>query len=135
MIAFVPAPGWTILHPATEPRTVFAVTAPHARSQRPFEAFTSLARLRRGGALIWADAWRPNPQVGSLPRARLPLRLRDFRIDHGWEGQPAANVQQRLRWVNVAGWNLEVRVYFGTQHPSRALLAKTQAEIDRLRLP
>ena len=135
MIAFPPAPGWTLLHPSTEPRTVLAVTAPDARSQQPFLAFTSLRRLRRGGVLIWADASRPDARVGPFPRARLPLRLRDFRVDHGWEGQPVPNVQQRLRWVNVAGWNLEVRVYFGTQHPGRALLAKTQAEIDRLRLP
>ena len=135
MIAFAPAAGWTILHPSTEPRTVLAVTAPDARSQEPFAAFTSLRRLRRDGVLIWADASRPDARVGPFPRARLPLRLRDFRVDHGWEGQPAPNVQQRLRWVEVAGWNLEVRVYFGTQHPGRALLAKTQAEIDRLRLP
>lgn len=135
MIAFPPAPGWTLLHPSTEPRTVLAVTAPDARSQQPFLAFTSLRRLRRGGVLIWADASRPDARVGPFPRARLPLRLRDFRVDHGWEGQPVPNVQQRLRWVNVAGWNLEVRVYFGTQYPSRALLARTQTEIDRLRLP
>jgi len=135
VIAFPPAPGWTLLHPSTEPRTVLAVTAPDARSQQPFLAFTSLRRLRRGGVLIWADASRPDARVGPFPRARLPLRLRDFRVDHGWEGQPVPNVQQRLRWVNVAGWNLEVRVYFGTQHPSRAVLARTQTEIDRLRLP
>jgi hypothetical protein len=67
--------------------------------------------------------------------SRWPLRLSSFRVDHGWEGQPAANVQQRLRWVVVHGWHLDVRVYFGTQHPSKRLLAKAQAELDRLRLP
>lgn len=134
MIAFPPAPGWTVLRPSSEPRTVFAVTSRDARTQQQFAAFASLKRLRRDGVLIWADASRPDARVGPFPRARLPLRLRDFRVDHGWEGQPAPNVQQRLRWVNVAGWNLEVRVYFGTQHPSRALLAKTQAEIAGIRL-
>jgi hypothetical protein len=64
-----------------------------------------------------------------------PLHLSSFRVDHGWEGQPATKVQQRLRWAVVDGWHLDVRVYFGTQHPSKALFAKAQAELDRLRLP
>ena len=68
-------------------------------------------------------------------KARWPLHLSSFRVDHGWEGQPAANVQQRLHWAVVDGWHLDVRVYFGTQHPSKALLTKTRAELDRLRLP
>ena len=68
-------------------------------------------------------------------RARFPLRLSSFRVDHGWENQPAANIQQRLRAVTVGGWDLDVRVYFATQHPDRKLLAEAQAELDRLRLP
>ena len=52
-----------------------------------------------------------------------------------WEGQPVANIQQRLRWGSVAGWHLDVRVYFGTQHPSRDLVAMILAELNRLRLP
>lgn len=57
------------------------------------------------------------------------------RVDRGWEGQPARNVQQRLRWAWVRGWWLDVRVYFGTQQPGRKLLRAAQAELDRLRLP
>jgi hypothetical protein len=37
--------------------------------------------------------------------------------------------------VTVGGWNLDVRVYFGTQHPSKPLLASVQAELNRLTLP
>ncbi|HMI98487.1 MAG TPA: hypothetical protein VK488_01500 [Gaiellaceae bacterium] len=58
-----------------------------------------------------------------------------FRLDRGWEGQPATNIQQRLRWVAVGGWNLDVRVYFATQHPDEALLRQAQAELDRLVFP
>jgi hypothetical protein len=68
-------------------------------------------------------------------RARFPLRLSSFRVDHGWENQPAANIQQRLGAVTAGGWDLDVRVYFATQHPDRKLLAEAQAELDRLRLP
>lgn len=73
--------------------------------------------------------------TATFTRARWPLHLRSFRIDHGWEGQPAGNVQQRLRWAAVGGWQIDVRVYFGTQHPSKRLLGFVQAELNRLRLP
>ena len=33
------------------------------------------------------------------------------------------------------GWSLDVRVYFGTQHPGASLLAAVQAELSRLTLP
>jgi hypothetical protein len=71
----------------------------------------------------------------TFTQAGWPLHLRSFRVDHGWEGQPAANVQQRLRWAAVGGWQIDVRVYFGTQHPSKRLLRFVQAELNRLRLP
>ncbi|MHB8469943.1 MAG: hypothetical protein ACYDCH_09340 [Gaiellaceae bacterium] len=59
----------------------------------------------------------------------------DFRLDHGWEGQPLPRIQQRLLWIDAGGWRLDVRVYFGTQHPSKRLLAAVQAELNRLTLP
>lgn len=64
-----------------------------------------------------------------------PPRLSAFRVDHGWEGQPAANVQQRLKWGVINGWDMDVRVYFGTEHPNKQLLRKAQAQLDRLILP
>jgi uncharacterized protein YchJ len=47
----------------------------------------------------------------------------------------ARRPQQRLRAVRVKGWQLDVRVYFATQHPSKKLLAQAQAELDQLLLP
>lgn len=100
-----------------------------------FNFFVGLRQLSRSGIVIWAStSWRGGA-TRVFTTSRWPLRLSSFRVDHGWEGQPAANVQQRLRWVVVHGWHLDVRVYFGTQHPSKRLLARAQAEIDRLRLP
>jgi len=64
-----------------------------------------------------------------------PLRLSTFRVDHGWEGQPAANVQQRPKWGVVNRWDIDVRVYFATQHPDKQLLRKAQAQLNRLVLP
>ena len=68
-------------------------------------------------------------------RASWPLRLSTFRVYRGWEGQPAANVQQRVRDAAVGGWHLDVRVYFATQHPDKELLKEAQAQLNRLRLP
>ena len=64
-----------------------------------------------------------------------PPRLSSLRVHRGGEGQPAPNVQQRLRFGSVRGWDLDVRVYFGTQHPGRRLLGLAGAELRRLRLP
>jgi hypothetical protein len=116
---------------------VIAVTTDDVAVLRPFAPFVGFKRLRPRGIIIWATTigrvtTSPFP---ALPRVSWPLRLSAFRIDRGWEGQPAANIQQRLRAVSVHGWNLEVRVYFATQHPDRKLLAETQAQIERLLPP
>jgi hypothetical protein len=42
---------------------------------------------------------------------------------------------RRLRWASIAGWHLDARVYFGAQHPTKATLAKAQAELNRLMVP
>ena len=114
-----------------------AVTAPDAAAVSPFTVFASLKRLSPGGILIWATTLGQGhgARASSFPHARWPLRLSAFRVDHGWECQPAANVEQRLRWVAVGRWQLDVRVYFATQHPSKQLVADAQAELDRLLLP
>ena len=111
-----------------------AVTARDGAVLHPFAPFLGFRRLRPRGIIIWATTigrvtTSPFP---AFPRATWPLRLSTFRLDRGWEGQPAPNVQQRLRVVSVNGWNLEVRIYFATQHPDKKLLVKTQAQLDRL---
>jgi hypothetical protein len=139
--SFRPALGWWIL--STGPTSTDGQVAPEvwAASDRGthqealFNLFVGLKRLSSSGIVIWAtDAGRGGP-TRVFTKTRWPLNLGSFRLDQSWEGQPAANVQQRLRWASVAGWHLDVRVYFGTQHPSKATLAKAQAELNRLTLP
>src|SRR6185312_14965641 len=68
------------------------------------------------------------------PRRRsLPYALAAFRHDHGWEGQAAPNVPQYVLFTSLEGHLLDVRVFFGTQHPSRPLARRAQAELDSLR--
>ena len=112
---------------------VVAVTSRDVAAVRPFAAFTSLKRLSARGILVWAMViGRDRPTFSPM---HWPPRLSSFRVDHGWEGQPAANLQQRLKWGVIDGWDMDVRVYFATQHPDRQLLEKAQAELDRLVLP
>jgi hypothetical protein len=139
LAAIAPAHGWTLLRPGPSQRDipkrmVIAVTTPDAASQRPFAIFTSLTRLRPSGILIWAWTFPRGSSTHPFPRVSWPLRLSSFRLDRGWEGQPAPNIQQRLLGADVGGWTLDVRVYFATQRPSRALVAKAQAELDRISL-
>lgn len=112
---------------------IVAVTARDIAAAHPFEVFTSLKRLSPDGILIWAmTIGRNRPTFAHM---QWPPRLSTFRVDHGWEGQPASNVQQRLKWGVIHGWDMDVRVYFGTQHPSKQLLREAQQQLNRLLLP
>jgi hypothetical protein len=116
--------------------SVWAITArSNPAALAPFDFPQNLLHLSRDAVFLWATtASRGGPNY-AFKRATWPLRLTSFRVAHAWEGQPAANVQQRVNTVAVAGWRLDVRVYFATQHPSRRLLRIAQRELDRLLLP
>ena len=110
-----------------------SVTAGDVSAARPYVAFTSLRRLSRRGILVWATALGRGK--AGFAEMTWPPRLSAFRVDQGWEGQPAPNVQQRVLWGVVNGFDMDVRVYFGTQHPDRELLRMAQAQLARLVLP
>ena len=115
---------------------VVAVTARDAAAMQPFIPFTGFKRLSRRGIIVWATTLgRARESSSSFAPLSWPPRLATFRLDHGWEGQPAPNIQQRLTWGSFSGWNFDVRVYFATQHPDRMLVRDAQAELRRLLLP
>ena len=104
------------------------------RPHLPLSIFGGLRALAPTAALIWAST----ASRGHYDHFRYdawPPRLSHFRRDHFWKGQPEARIQQRLLWFTSDGWSIDVRVYFGTQHPSRALIASVQTELNRLTLP
>ena len=140
--SFVSSPGWvsvttgTSNAPGWDPPSVWALTArSNLAALAPFDFPNNLLRLSRDAIFIWAANDGRGKLTTVFPASAWPLDLAGFRLDHQWEGQPAANVQQRLDWVDVRGWHLDVRVYFATQHPSAALLRDAQRELDRLVLP
>ena len=135
LATFDPAPGWLAVRAgADNPSLVVAVTARDAAAVHPVELFGSFAKLSRTGILVWADT--AGRGLGGFPRVSAwPPRLAAFRVEHGWEGQPAPNIEQRV-WVgSVRGWDMDVRVFFATQRPGSTLEARAQAELHRLRLP
>jgi hypothetical protein len=145
--SFRPSAAWLSLTTGTSNpplwEGVWAITAPLPRLGResdlaalaPFDFPQNLRHLSRDAIYMSAQTEKRAASSGEAQSAKWPLRLSRFRVDRQWEGQPASNVQQRLRFVAVRGWLLDVRVYFGTQHPSKRLLHKAQAELDRLLLP
>ena len=130
----------TVTTGPTNPRKiapqVWAITTDsNVGALAPFGLFNGMVRMSRHGIIVWASTrgqGRPTKVFRPHP---WPPRLRDFRVDGTWEGQPIRRVQHRLLWTWVEGWWLEVRVFFGSQRPRPGLLARAQAELDRLMLP
>lgn len=135
LASFRPAHGWIVVQAgADNPSLVVAVTTPDAAAVHPVALFESFKKLSPRGILIWADT-AGRRRKGFPPAKTWPPKLTNFRIDHGWEGQPAPNIQQRT-WVRaVHGWDLDIRVFFATQQPSATLKTRAQAELRQLHLP
>jgi len=136
--SFRPAVGWWTLSTgptATIAPEVWAASDRGTDQEALFNLFVGLKLLSSRGIVIWASDMGKGAPTSVFTKTGWPLNLGSFRLDESWKGQPAANVQQRVRWASIAGWRLDVRVYFGTQHPTKATLAKAQAELNRLTLP
>ena len=115
---------------------VWAITArSNTGALVPFDVFNGLKKLGATATLIWASTEGTGGPTNTFKPVAWPPRLPDFRVDRSWEGQPLHRIQQRLLWIATGGWRLDVRVYFGTQHPSKRLLAAAQAELNRLSPP
>ena len=136
-----PSRGWISetsgrTDPATARPQLFIVTKKPSdpRPQLPLSIFNGLRELAPSAALIWASTVSRG-HFDHFEQESWPPRLARFSIQRAWEGQPEARIQQRLLPLSAGGWSLDLRVYFGTQHPKRALLAAVQAELDRMALP
>lgn len=128
-LGFLPAKGWTVVQsePAGAAGSARAVAAnvPLAPSNRAgAEPVATLQTLPSTGVIVVATlATRGDPAADALfPLRRLPLHLADAEI-----GTPT---QYRLR-AGVGGYNVDARVFFGSQ-PSPELLEEADAQIERL---
>jgi hypothetical protein len=133
---FSSASGWNSLSEVgsgcpTGGATASTGTIRDAPSDFPGE---TIRQLPTTDTLVWVCSTEGGGPA-EFPPAALPLQLSDARVDEGWEGQPNVDVPQYLLWRRVGRYDLDVRVFFGSQHPTAGRLAEAQAELDRLRLP
>lgn len=73
----------------------------------------------------------PEPDA-TFPAATLPLQLADADVALDYEGQQDPSVPEYLLRATAGGYAMEVRTYFGTPQPDGDVLARAQAELDRL---
>jgi hypothetical protein len=146
---FAPREGWTIV--TTSPSEAadgygplaWATNTQLPRDSGPF-GLSGSARARLsdlpsdGIAMVaWLGGERSGPSDPrrSFPRLTLPLRLPDAAVHPGWEGQPSTDIPMYV----LVGWIreefVEVRIYFGTQNPSDAVLSEAQVQLATLAVP
>lgn len=135
-----PAPGWHVITtgdnpPAPSAAVLTAATIPLARDPdgpATGPPLWAIAHLPASGIVVQAtDYGPPPPRFGER---RLPLTIRGAPIEHGFEG-----VSDRHAFVRVGaavhGLTVEVDAWFGRAHPTKAQLARADAEVRRLRFP
>jgi hypothetical protein len=130
-VTFAPGGGWRTR--STTAGGLRIAEATTTRFLEPAAVFPgpSLRRLPSNGILVYAADYGRSSQ---LPHRRsLPYALTEFRHDRGWEGQPATNVPEYVLFTSLDGHLLDVRVFFGTQDPSRHVTDRAQAELASLR--
>lgn len=149
---FTPAEGWTTVATGSAEKSAgyaplaWATNVPLHRDPGPFGVFplggSEIRDLPPDGILI--TAWLPAPELVPAPRnvknmpyvdRELPLKLSDADVRPSWEGQPAPNIPEYLILARVKEQWLDVRVYFGTLHPSDRLLEAAQEQLNRLSIP
>src|SRR5689334_16178448 len=137
---FAPARGWHVPR-SSEVRvpldsTATAATVPVLDGAGSFPLHT-LPTLPRDGVLIRAMVFgRPGARWRrSYPRRSLPLQLAGAVPRAGWESGGFGTGSRGVIVGHARGSAFEVIVYFGARHPSASVLARAQAELDRLILP
>jgi hypothetical protein len=150
-IGFEPATGWNMAAntPASPewPPTVWVTNVPFAEAdlegtlrkdgvvRMDVGPEVTLRQLPADGIVIEADiiyvSRNPLPRSETFPPRVLPLRLPESPPEISWEGSIEG---QSLHSVvaTVNGHWVTIRVRYGTDDPSDAMLAEAQAELARL---
>ncbi len=138
---FLPTSGWTEVSTGTVPLsdgpTVIAANVPIASEGGFVGTFPThtLAKLPADGIVFYVVIGRGSDGGSNFPPRQLPLQLSDATVQRGWEGQPNNNVPLYRIDGAVNGYSFSVYAFFGTQHPSAALMQSAQQELDRLQAP
>ena len=113
-------------------------TIPFADGPRIYPDGTA-KELPADGVVIYASLPSPDDHprhaTGGDSKVHLPPSLDEFNVERRWEGQVAPNVPQYELWALAHRQRLELRIWFGTQHPSAAVRAMVDHELHTLTVP
>jgi hypothetical protein len=149
-LGFLPEESWSVYQAGT--RATFARPASAIATNVPLNPedfvdgrpdpsqlpYSTLLALPRNGVVIVADFTLLREHsvfTGKLFRSqKLPLNLRDAAPDdeYGTQIRPRRPLGQYQLRAAVKGYAVDLRFYFGTARPSRALVGATQRQLDRL---
>jgi hypothetical protein len=105
------------------------------RSSRAVRAVPRLQALVAARDHRLGDDTRPDRYADGVPSSQVAAAAGEL-SPRSRLGRPAGIEHPAAFEVGHAnGWNLDLRVYFATQHPDQRLLERAQAELRRLRLP
>ncbi len=120
-----------------------AATIPYRNDPNDLPPNRTLEELPRDGILVWISLGRD----ARLPPTALersdsyerthppPYRLSELQRVDGWEGQVRDIPDYRLWGVVGDRYIVDLRVYFGQEHPTEAMLAEADAVLRALRFP
>jgi hypothetical protein len=137
---FIPARGWNVLQGGRFDNRgaarAIAANVPIEESGEsdgpPLATLTSLPA--RGVVIFTTFSPRGDPSVDSaFPVRSLPFRLEDAQVvEPAREPLVPARLTRYRIGAATAGFNVDVRVYFGAGQPSAQRLAEAQRQLDRL---
>lgn len=138
---FLPARGWAVVQSgavgSTDAATAIAANVPlHPYDDLRGTAYATLESLPPSGVLIFATfTTRGDPGEDFRFDVReLPLRIAGATpVSPASDPLPFARslAEYRLR-AGVGGYNVDVRIYFGTAPPSAKMLSAAQRQLNRL---
>ena len=145
-LGFVPAPGWNVIEDGGDgtpvrPAVSIATNVPLSpKDDAEGLPLSTLMTLPPDGIVMIAIFTARGEDVhdGYFPQRTLPLRAGEAETYGVWirPGRPLGQV--RLQ-VGVNRHNIDLTIYYGVEHPSPALVAAAQRQLDllivRTRLP
>ena len=127
---FVGARGGKLLAEGGQTET-WAATVAYRDTPTQIPPVQTLNRLPRDGAIIWVSLSRDS---ALRIRPVNSLRIRQRLIGNNFEGLPRG-IGIYGASLRKTGYDLDLRVFFKTVHPSLKVIARAQAELNRLQLP
>jgi hypothetical protein len=149
-VEFPPRRGWHVVSSGPSPRYAggeytqsAAATIPYRNDANDLPPARTLEALPRDGILVWVGLTRDARFPASdwdrgeafEPRRPPPYRLEDLERFYPWEGQVRDIPEYRLWAAAGDQYLVDLRIYFGQEHPTAAMRAEADAVLRGLSWP